>query len=179
MCRTGSLILSSSPKRAAALVALLALAGCGFTPLYGGEAGQDTSAKLDQVKVSNIPERPGQLLRISLESKLHVDGAPQTELYALNVSYNIITSDIGMLQDSATTYSRMQATANWSLVPIGDPSHPLATGTATGMDSMNIIDNQYFAQDLETSTVNQQLADMVAAQITAQLASWFRAHPNA
>jgi LPS-assembly lipoprotein len=171
--------LSSSPKRAAAFLALLALAGCGFTPLYGGDEGQTASAQLGEIAVNNIPERPGQLLRISLETKLHANGAPVTEIYALSVSYGIATSDIGVLQDSATTYSRMAATANWRLTPIGDPGHPLATGTATALDSANIIDQQYFALNLETETINQRLADSVAAQITTQLAIWFRNHPNA
>lgn len=170
--------MSSSPKNLAFL-ALFALAGCGFTPLYGGDEGQDASSRMEQVAVSNIPERPGQMLRISLETKLHATGAPVTEIYALNVIYSISTSDIGVLQDSATTYSRMQATAHWSLVPIGDPAHPLTTGMATGLDSQNIIDEQYFAQDLGTDTINQHLADMVAAEITRQIAIWFRAHPNA
>jgi len=170
--------LSLSPKFCA-LAALLALAGCGFSPLYGGNAGQSASARLDQVAVNNIPERPGQMLRISLQTQLHTDGTPTSEIYALNVSYSIATSDVGMLQDSATTRSRVQGTAIWSLAPIGDPSHPLTTGTATALDAANIIDQQYFALDLENDTLNQHLADTVAAQITTQLAAWFRAHPNA
>ncbi len=170
--------MSLSPKLAT-LAALLALAGCGFTPLYGGDAGQGANAKLDSVAVNNIPERPGQMLRISLQTQLHTDGAPVTEVYALNVVYSIAVSDIGVLQDSATTRSEMSATAAWSLAPIGNPMHPLISGTATGHDALNIIDNQYFAQDLETDTINQHLADTVAAEITVQLAAWFRAHPNA
>jgi LPS-assembly lipoprotein len=171
--------LSSSPKRAASLLALLALAGCGFTPLYGGDGGQEASAQLGEIAVNNIPDRTGQMLRISLETKLHANGAPVTELYALTVSYGIATTDIGVLQDSATTYSRMAATANWRLTPIGDPAHPLTTGTATALDSANIIDQQYFALTMETETVNQRLADSVAAQIATQLAIWFRNHPSA
>lgn len=119
------------------------------------------------------------MLRISLQTQLHTDGAPVTEVYALNVVYSIAVSDIGVLQDSATTRSEMSATAAWSLAPIGNPMHPLISGTATGHDALNIIDNQYFAQDLETDTINQHLADTVAAEITVQLAAWFRAHPNA
>lgn len=170
--------MSLSPK-CAALAALLALTGCGFTPLYGGDAGQDASGKLDQVAVNNIPERPGQMLRISLQTQLYKDGAPTAELYALNVNYSIAMDDIGVLEDSATTRQRVQGTASWSLAPIGDPGHPLVKGTATALDAANIIDQQYFALDLENDTLNQHLADTVAAQITIQLAAWFRAHPNA
>lgn len=170
--------MSLNPKYAA-LAALLTLAGCGFSPLYGGDAGGETSAQLGQVAVSNIPERPGQMLRISLQTQLHAGGAPVTEIYALNVSYNIVATDLGVLQDTAATRFQLTATANWTLSPIGDPQHPLASGTATGMDAGNIIDQQYFAVDMETDTLNQHLADTVAAEITSQLAAWFHAHPNA
>jgi LPS-assembly lipoprotein len=169
----------SSSRKFLALAALLSLAGCGFAPLYGGDAGQDASAQLDQVAVSNIPERPGQMLRISLQTQLHTDGAPDTEIYALNVNYSIVTTDLGVLEDSATTRSRVMATASWSLSPIGNPEKSLVAGSATATDAANIIDQQYFALDLENDTLNQHLADMVAAQITSQLAAWFRAHPNA
>jgi LPS-assembly lipoprotein len=170
--------LSSNP-RIAAFIALLGLAGCGFTPLYGGSAGQDVSAQLGQVAVSNIPERPGQMLRMSLQTKLQAGNAPVTEIYALNVNYVIVTNDLGVLQDSATTRFQLTATADWSLSPIGNPQHPLTKGSATSMDAGNVVNGQYFAVDMETDTINQQLADTVAAEITSQLAAWFHAHPNA
>jgi LPS-assembly lipoprotein len=169
----------SLSRKLPALAALLALAGCGFTPLYGGNAGGDASAQLNQVAVSNIPERPGQMLRISLQTQLHASGAPVTEIYALNVNYNLVTTDLGVLEDSATTRSRVEATASWSLSPIGNPGQPLVTGSAIAVDAANIIDSQYFALDLQNDTINQHLADTVAAQITSQLAVWFRNHPNA
>lgn len=168
-----------SSRKCVVFAALVALAGCGFTPLYGGSAGQQTSAQLGEVAVNNIPERPGQMLRISLQTQLQAGATPVTEIYALNVSYAIATTDLGVLQDSATTRYQLTATAKWTLSPIGNPQHQLASGTATSMDAGNIIDQQYFAVDLETDTLNQQLADTVAAEITSQLAAWFHAHPNA
>jgi LPS-assembly lipoprotein len=157
---------------------LLALAACGFSPMYGGQAGSQASAQLDQVFVSNIPERQGQILRESLETQLHVSGAPVTELYALKVNYSIATTAIGMLADTATTRNRLTATANWTLTPIGDPGKILVSGTATAMNAENIIDQQYFALTLENDAVNRQLADQVSTQITNQIAAWFRTHPN-
>jgi hypothetical protein len=40
------------------------------------------------------------------------------------------------------------------------------------------VDNQYFASELETGTINQQLADELAAQITDQVAVFFKNHPQ-
>jgi LPS-assembly lipoprotein len=170
--------LSSNLLKPATLAALLGLSACGFSPMYGGQAGSAASAQLDQVFVTNIPERPGQVLRESLETQLHADGAPTTELYALNVNYSIVSTGIGVLQDTATTRNRLTAKASWTLTPIGEPFKPLTSGTATAVNAENIIDQQYFALTLEGDTVNKELADQVAAEITAQIAAWFRAHPG-
>ncbi len=155
---------------------LLALAGCGFTPLYGGT--DNVAGKLDTVAVQNIPERSGQVLRLSLETQLHTAGAPTAELYSLNVSYTVAESAIGVLQDTATTRNRLTASASWSLAPIGNPGTPLASGNVTTETAENIIDQQYFALTLEDTTVNQELADQIAAQITDQVAAYFKTHPE-
>ncbi len=155
----------------------LMVSACGFAPLYGGDAGGDVSAQLEQVKIAEIPERTGQLLQQSLEAQMQRDGAPVSELYLLNVDYNINVQGIGIQQDTSSTRNRFIATATWTLVPIGRPATVLAKGTATTEDADNVIDNQYFASELEGGTVNQQLADEIAGQITGQVAVWFRAHP--
>ncbi len=153
------------------------LAGCGFAPLYGGAAGGDVSARLEQVKIARIPERAGQLLQQSLEAQMQRDGAPVSQLYMLNVDYSINVQGVGIQQDTSSTRDRYIATATWRLVPIGRPDTVLVTGTATTEDADNVIDNQYFATELEGGTVNRQLADEIAGQITSQVAVWFRGHP--
>jgi len=160
------------------LALLLPLAGCGFAPLYGQSGQASVADKLDTVAVQNIPERTGQILRLSLETQLHAAGEPTQELYALNVTYSIGINGIGVQQDTAATRNRFIASATWSLAPIGNPATPLATGTASSQDAENIIDQQYAALTFETNTVNQELADAIAADITDQVAAYFKSHPN-
>jgi LPS-assembly lipoprotein len=167
-----------SSSRSLALAALLALAGCGFTPLYGQSGNESVATKLDTVEVDNIPERTGQLLRQSLETQLHAAGAPTQQDYALSVSYTVNGNQIGEQADSSFTRTRFTATARWKLTPIGDPDHPLATGLATTEDAENVIDQQYFALKLEEGTVDRQLADEIAARITGQVAVFFKTHPK-
>ncbi len=162
------------------LLALLPLGACGFTPLYGGSGDPGSvSQRLDTVDVANIAERPGQMLRLSLETQMHTAGQPTEQLYALNVSYSITAVGTGIQADTSITRERFIATAHWSLTPIGNPATPLTKGLATTEDAENIIDQQYFALTMETDTVNQQLADQIAAQITSQVAAYFKTHPNA
>ncbi len=169
--------MSSSLKHLL-LLALLPLAGCGFTPLYANQGAGGVAQQLDTVEVGNIPNRSGQMLRLTLQTQLHAAGSPTQQIYILQVNYNIAISTIGMLADTATTRNRFIATANWSLAPVGSPATPLVSGLATTEDAENIIDQQYFALSLESSTVNEQLADEIAAQITGQVAAYFKSHPN-
>jgi LPS-assembly lipoprotein len=175
--------LSSNRNRlrlALAGLSLLTLAGCGFTPLYGdsGDA-PSVQARMDEVTVGIIPDRPGQLLRQSLQNQLQTAGAQTQELYLLSVSYTIATQGIGVQEDTSTTRNRYIATATWTLAPIGNPQTPLVKGSASTEDALNIIDQQYFALTLEGDTINRQLADEIAAQISTQVAAYFKTHPNA
>jgi LPS-assembly lipoprotein len=172
--------LSSSRnlKRLTALLGLAGLSACGFTPLYGDNGG-NVQQQMNEVSVAIIPDRPGQLLRQSLQDQLQVAGAPTQELYLLSVSYSINVQDIGIQEDTSATRQRFTATATWALAPIGNPSNPLTRGLASTEDALNIIDQQYFQITLETNTVNQQLADEIATQISAQVAAYFKTHPGA
>lgn len=168
----------SNLKTPALGLASLCLAGCGFTPLYGGAGGAEVQQQMDEVQVGLIPDRTGQLLRQSLQDQLQT-GAPTQQLYLLTVSYSIDTQGIGVQPDTSTTRNRYIATASWSLAPIGSPQTPLVKGQASTEDALNIIDQQYFALTLETNTVNQQLANEIAGQIATQIAAYFKTHPNA
>jgi LPS-assembly lipoprotein len=171
--------LSSSRNLLLSGFLLLPLCGCGFTPLYGGQDdGTSVASQLDTVQVANIPDRPGQMLRLALETQLHAAGAPTTELYNLTVSYSLGDVDIGEQEDTSYTRQRSTGAAHWTLTPIGTPSKPLASGQATTEDAANIIDQQYFALTLETDTVNQQVANVIASQITTQVAAYFKTHPG-
>jgi LPS-assembly lipoprotein len=170
--------LSRVPE-ALLLCCLLALTGCGFTPLYAGQAGADVQQQMDEVAVGIIPDRTGQMLRDSLEAQLQVAGAPVQQRYLLSVSYNILTEQIGLQQDTSATRNRFIATASWTLSPIGSPQQPLVKGQATTENAQNIIDEQYFAQELGANTINQQLADEIASQISSQIAAYFKIHRSA
>ncbi|HQT64248.1 MAG TPA: hypothetical protein PLT25_08140 [Acidocella sp.] len=169
----------SSNRKFWPLAGLLVLAGCGFTPLYGGDDGAGVQAQLDQVKIANIPERTGQLLHEALEAQMQREGAPTNELYILNVTYDVTQAGIGLQQDTSITRVRFYGSAKWRLSPIGAPNQTLTSGQASTEDALNVIDQQYFAQTLETGTVNKQVAQEIAAQIAQQVAVYFKTHPNA
>ncbi|WP_174504195.1 hypothetical protein [Acidiphilium sp. C61] len=173
--------MSSGPEVLVLALALpLALAGCGFRPLYGGgPAGAAVSAQLDEVDVGLLPDRQGQLLRQALEADLQRAGAPGFYRYYLKVSYGGWAGQpLGLQPDSSNTRVRYIASARWELTAEGNRTTVIARGTAEAMDAANIIDNQNFAATLDQGVLRHHFAQRLARQITAQLAAYFRNHPD-
>lgn len=157
------------------------LAGCSLHPVYapnafgnGPAGGPSIQSQLRQVAVPVLPDRSGQLLQQALESRLEAGELPDATRYNLSVSFNISQTALGIQGDSTTTYARFIATVPWSLTSQDDPTHKvLISSTAQAADSLNAFDNQPFGQELETSTVNQRLANAIADQIVISLAHYF------
>lgn len=160
-----------------AMAAATALGGCGFQPLYArtqsGEPGI-ASRELSAISVEIIPDRPGQLLRQALQTRFEGDGSGVARRYDLSVDYSIPGEGIAIQPDSSVTRIRMTANASWTLRAQDANRTVVTSGRARAMDAVNILDNQYFAADLETEAVQRRLAEEVADQITQQLASFFR-----
>jgi LPS-assembly lipoprotein len=152
------------------------LAGCGFQPVYMRTASGKTGAAqrdLSTVFVENIPERPGQLLRLALQERLGDDsGTPAS--YDLHVSFGIAGQGIAIETNDIATRLRLIGTASWSLLDHDPKRTTLTTGSAQALDAVNIFDSQYFAADLEVEAEQKRIAENLATQIATQLATWFR-----
>lgn len=163
-------------SRRVLLMAMLPLAGCGFQPVYMPTATGNPGVaerELAAIDVAIIPDRPGQLLRQSLQRRMASDGGGQKR-YDLRVSYSIAGEGVSILIDNAATRLRLTGYANWVLVS-SDPSQArLAAGSARVVDAVNVMTNQFFALDQQNEVVQQRIADQMAEQIATQLAIWFR-----
>ena len=169
--------MTAGVARRLVLAALPAmLAGCGFQPVYmptaSGKAGP-AEREMATVEVAQIPERPGQLLRIALQSRLNSDGGGLPK-YELRVYYWITAEGIAIQPDNSVTRARITAYANWSLLSAGVPQRVVTSGHVRAQDAMNLFDSQYFAMDLENETIQRRFAERMANDITMQLAIWFR-----
>ena len=99
------------------LVALmgLALAGCGFTPLYG-DAGVGSS--LSRIAVSTQDDRLGYRLREQLEDALGRDGS-QTPLWRLQTTVEQSRRPLGRRIDDTATRYELTVRGAWTLTPVG------------------------------------------------------------
>lgn len=159
-----------------------ALSGCGFQPVYmptaSGSAGA-AQRELAAVQVALLPDRPGQLLRQALQSRLEMSGSGEAHRYDLAVSFWVSGEGIAVQTDNTVTRVRAIGNAQWRLTA-QDPSRTnLSSGFARSVDAFNILDTQYFAADLENDAMYRRVTDALADQITMQLAIYFRRRATA
>ena len=152
--------------------AALAVSGCGFRPLYGTSQGDGPQRELAAIEVALLPDRSGQLLREALQQRFD-HGEAVAKRYVLSVSYGVAGDSISIQRDSTATRVRQVATASWSLKALNPAQTVVTSGTARGLDGVNIIDQQYFAADLEGETATLRLTETIANQIAQQIASFF------
>jgi LPS-assembly lipoprotein len=167
-------------RRAMMLSLGTAVAGCGFRPVYAPRPDEPggSQAQLATIRVALMPERSGQLVRQELQARLD-HGEALAKRYELSVGFSLAADIVGIQQDTTFTRLRYVGTANWTLKRLDPAQTVVTTGLARSLDGINILDQQYFAADLEGETVTRRIAAAVADQITLQLASYFARTPVA
>ena len=151
-------------------------AGCGFHPVYG--EGQPGKAALAAVYVNIIPNRSGQLLRQALQAPLEGTSGDVPKRYTLGVGFFEAVSGLDVQADNSTTRNRTVGNATWSLRSADNPAVQLAGGSVRSVDGYNIIDEQFFYQDLEEDAAEHRLAQALADQIVLAMGVYFDKHPG-
>lgn len=157
------------------------LGGCGFHPLYGSNGGtpasQAVSTKLSEVFVPVIPERTGMMMRQALQTRLERFGISPLEKFQLLAPIGINTEGVAIDPNSNVTRLRFTASTDWVLRSAGKGAI-ITSGSARALDAIDLTNAQFFAADLETQAAYQRMADTLADQVVAQLASYFATHPT-
>ena len=152
--------------------AVLALAACGFRPLYA-ESAQDATAyaELARIEVGTIPERSGQILRAALIDGLNPAGRPADPLYRLRVDLREREEELGIDKTDSATRANLFITANFSLLPAdgGDPLLDRRVGLIT---SYNILLDE-FATLTAQNDARERALRQLGSDIRTQLALYF------
>jgi LPS-assembly lipoprotein len=158
------------------LSAGLLLAGCGFQPVYMPTASGKTGVaqrELAAVNVTLMPGRPGQLFRQALQEALSDDnGGAQS--YDLEASFWISGEGISVQPSNIATRTRLTGNVTWTLHARDATRTALTSGSGHQVDAVNLLDQQYFAVDLENEAIQRRLANALAQQVANQLAIYFR-----
>ena len=158
--------------RPAGLVALagLALAGCGFTPLYG-DAGVGSS--LGRIAVTTQDDRLGYRLREQLEDALGRD-ASQAPLWRLETTAEQSRRPLGRRVDDTATRYELTVIGHWTLTPATGGT-PL-TGTETVTTTYAAADQPYAAIAAQQDGEERAAAEL-ARQIRLDLLRALPAQP--
>jgi len=163
-------------RRAALLGGGASVAGCGFRPLYApagsGMAGP-AAAETAAIYVPPVAERSGQLLRQALQQRFEGSGTGTAKRYELITSIAISADAVAIQRDSSSSRVRLIAAAPWALRTLSLERPVLAQGSSRVLDGYNIINQQFFAADLENETATRRIASALADQIAVQVGSYF------
>jgi len=154
------------------------LSGCGFQPVYKTSGNGEAPAEaLAEVAVAPMFDRPGQLMRQALMTRLASDsGTPHR--YDLHVNFWITGEGQAVLNFTQATRVRLNGFANWSLSAQDKKSTKLTEGSEYAMDGYDIFDTQLFNVDLDNEHLQRRIADALADRIVIRLAMWFHQHPQ-
>lgn len=159
----------------AAGVALL-VAGCGFSPMYGGrEAAINPAANLANFDVQIPQERSAQLLRNELLRNVPpaaIGNAP----YVLQVSTKVDENALLTTTDAQMRQMRLRLKAKYALYAKGGKK-PLTTGK-TFADAPFAKTREHLANEQARMQATRAAARKVAEDIRRRLAIFF-AHQNA
>jgi len=150
---------------------IVALAGCGFQPLYGRKAEGGAAEDLAAVKIALIEDRAGQQLRNFLLDRLNPGGEPAEERYTLSVVLDEARQELAIRKDETATRANLVVSARYQLsdTPTGSV---LFKATSTVTTSFNIVQSDFATVSAETDA-RRRAAREISDEIRSRLALFF------
>jgi len=147
---------------------LLALPGCGLSPMYAGGGHGAVAQGLAAVEVPPIQGKGGWLVRNALNDRLGQSGARGAARYRLDVLLDDKLEGLGLIRDDTVSRERRTLRARYQLVDLasGDIVLDATAGSDTGID---VVSSEYATIAAE-NTALENLSTEVADQIVARLA---------
>ncbi len=159
--------------RRSVLGGVLTLGGCGFRPIYRATADSAVNEDLSHIYVPVLAERSGQLLRQALQQRLDGAEGGHERRYELVPVLKVGFEGIGIQRDNSSTRTRVDASADWTLRALAPGRTILVGGSSRVLDGYNVIDQQFFAAELESDAALRRITAALADQITVQLGIFF------
>lgn len=153
------------------LALLIALAGCGLQPLYGGGGRGPVAQTLRSVSVAPIEGRAGWLVRTALEDRLGTPAAGAAA-FRLEVQLDDDITGFGIRSDDAVTRERRSLRARYRLVDSAKGT-VLLDATAGSDAGIDVVGSEYATVAAE-QTALENLSREVADQIVTRVALYAR-----
>ena len=148
---------------AAALLLLLAAAGCGFQPLYGRGADRAGPEELRSVDIHPIADREGQLVHNFLTQRMHPTGKSRRPRYRLEVTLETRRQELGIRKDETATRANLRVTAEMAVRELAT-GEVVYTSRTVSNNAYNILENRFATISSERDAMHRaarQLADAI------------------
>ncbi len=150
---------------------LVALAACGFRPLYGGSENRVINQELAHISITSIEDREGQIVHNFLLDRLNPNGRRADTRYTLNVAVSHNTEEIGLKFTEEATRAKLTLIARYFLTSDTD-GEVLAEGSVRSVNSYNISDSE-FARVASERDATERAAREVSDEIKTRLSLYF------
>jgi LPS-assembly lipoprotein len=148
--------------------ACLAVAGCGFHPLYGGKM----EPELASIYVEPLAERDGYELRNQLIDLLGSDGRDVGKAYRLKLTLNQVSNGVTLQNDATITRYNDTLTATYVLTDAKGTE--VTRGSQTSLSTFNVSNSPYSTLAVQQDS-DRRAADDLADRIRMDLGVFFGA----
>jgi len=149
------------------LCASLAVAGCGFHPMYGGGK---VGPELASIYVEPVAERDGYELRNQLIDLLGSDGRQAGKAYTLKLTLNELSNGVTLQNDA--TITRYNDTLTVSYVLTDAQGKQVTSGSQSSLAAYNVSNAPYSTLAVQQDS-DRRAADDLADRIRMDLGAFF------
>lgn len=154
------------------VLACIALAGCGFHPLYSESDDGEFDAQLASVSITPISERIGQIVANSLRDGFNPTGARVPKRFVLTVVLATSTGDYAIRKDGTASRELFAVNGSFNMFKVGDEL-PVLTGSVRINDSYDVGESQY-SVIVANGDAQKRAAREISADIRTRVSLYFR-----
>ena len=157
-----------------AVLCLLFLSACGFTPVYSPSMQSGVvENSLSAITIDTIPDRSGQMVRNYLIDRIYNSNVPASPEYRLSVSpvQETIVS-IGIDKDDEASRAQVREMVMFRLIRLSD-NEVVLTRAARSVSSYNILSGQ-FTTFVTEQDAREQALRALSENIVTDLELYFR-----
>lgn len=156
-----------------ALVLVLIVSACGFSPMYGQYKDKNAVAGLDKVEIATIPNEDGIYLRNALIDRFYESGYPASPTHKLVMSpVAELERDLDITISSEATRKQVKLDTTLTLIDL-TTGQSVLNRPLTAIASYNVVGSQFATRIAEKDAREAALNDL-ARQIEAQIALYFK-----
>jgi len=149
----------------------LAVAACGFHPLYGKYGNGSADLTFRSIYIEPIPERVGYQLRSDLLDLFNAPSAPNGAQYRLRIELRADEKGLALQENASVTRYSYHLTARYQLVKAGT-TDVIKKGTIHSLTSYNVVQSPY-ATVVADKDAQERAAQDVAERMRTELAVYF------